>query len=75
VGTLPQLIIGAITDCLKGSPQAVIDLDGIRAGRSFAHYFRFTAPMSRYALGRYCIILVAVMFVKGFFSVLDSAGY
>lgn len=67
VGTLPQLIIGAITDCLKGSPQALSTLTG-SARAVLSPLFSFYAPMSRYALGRYCIILVAVMFVKGFFS-------
>jgi ATP-binding cassette subfamily B multidrug efflux pump len=67
VGALPQLIIGAITDCLKGSPQALSTLTG-SARAILAPLFSFYAPMSRYALGRYCIILVVVMFVKGFFS-------
>jgi ATP-binding cassette, subfamily B, multidrug efflux pump len=67
VGALPQLIIGAITDCLKGSPQALATLTG-SARAILAPLFSFYAPMSRHALELYCIILVVVMFVKGFFS-------
>jgi ATP-binding cassette, subfamily B, multidrug efflux pump len=67
VGALPQLIIGAITDCLKGSPQALATLTG-SARAVLAPLFSFYAPMSRHALELYCIILVVVMFVKGFFS-------
>ena len=40
VGALPQLIIGAITDCLKGSPQALSTLSGTsRAIFSSAAFF------------------------------------
>jgi ATP-binding cassette subfamily B multidrug efflux pump len=67
VGALPQLIIGAITDCLQGSPQALATLTG-SARAILAPLFSFYAPMSRHALELYCIILVAVMFVKGFLS-------
>ena len=67
VGALPQLIIGAITDCLKGSPQALATLTG-SARAILAPLFSFYAPMSKHALELYCIILVVVMAVKGFFS-------
>src|SRR3984893_11101092 len=67
VGALPQLIIGAITDCLKGSPQALSTLSG--TSRAILHpLFSFYAPLSRHALGLYCLILVGVMLVKGFLS-------
>src|SRR6202046_1494439 len=67
VGALPQLIIGAITDCLKGSPQALATCN--RSARAIlAPLFSFYAPMSKHALELYCIILVVVMAVKGFFS-------
>ncbi len=67
VGALPQLIIGMIVDCLQGSPRALSTLSG--TARHLLHpLFAFYAPLSRHALGRYCIILVAVMLVKGFFS-------
>ena len=50
VGALPQLIIGIIMDCLKGSPQALSTLTGAaRAVLSSA--FSFYAPLSRHALG------------------------
>jgi ATP-binding cassette subfamily B multidrug efflux pump len=67
VGALPQLIIGAITDCLKGSPQALATLNG-SARAILAPLFSFYAPMNKHALELYCIILVVVMAVKGFFS-------
>jgi ATP-binding cassette, subfamily B, multidrug efflux pump len=67
VGALPQLIIGAITDCLKGSPQALATLNGF-SRQILAPLFSFYAPLSRHALGMYCLILVGVMLTKGFFS-------
>src|ERR1700730_17777171 len=67
VGALPQLIIGAITDCLKGSPQALSTLSG--TSRAILRpLFSFYAPLSRHALGLYCLILIGVMLVKGFLS-------
>jgi ATP-binding cassette, subfamily B, multidrug efflux pump len=67
VGALPQLIIGMIVDCLQASPRALSTLSG--TARHLLHpLFAFYAPMSRHALGLYCIILVTVMLVKGFFS-------
>ena len=67
VGALPQLVIGAITDCLTGSPQTLATLQG-SARAVLAPLFSFYAPLSRTALGKYCIILIAIMAVKGFFS-------
>ena len=67
IGSLPQLLIGAITDCLKGSPQPLSTLSG--TSRAVLHpLFSFYAPLDRHALGLYCLILVAVMLVKGFLS-------
>src|SRR4029077_8044316 len=67
VGALPQLIIGMITDLLKGSPQALSTLVG--ASREvLAPLFSIYAPLSRHALGLYCLILIAAMLVKGFLS-------
>ncbi|HVB57326.1 MAG TPA: ABC transporter ATP-binding protein [Candidatus Acidoferrales bacterium] len=67
VGSLPQLIIGAIMDCLKGSPQALSTLSG--TSRALLQpLFSFYAPFSRHALGLYCLILVGVMVVKGVLS-------
>jgi ATP-binding cassette subfamily B multidrug efflux pump len=66
-GALPQLIIGAITDCLQASPQPLSTLSG--TSRFLLHpLFAFYAPLSRHAVGLYCIILIGVMLVKGFFS-------
>jgi ATP-binding cassette, subfamily B, multidrug efflux pump len=67
VGSLPQLIIGSITDLLRAAPQPLSTLTG--TARSILHpLFAFYAPMSRHAVGLYCIVLVGVMLVKGFFS-------
>jgi len=67
VGALPQLIIGMITDLLQGSPHALSTLSGF--SRSLlSPLFSFYAPFNRHALGIYCVILVAVMLMKGFFS-------
>jgi ATP-binding cassette, subfamily B, multidrug efflux pump len=67
VGALPQLIIGIITDLLKGSPQALSTLIGA-ARAALGPLFAFYAPFSRHALGLYCVILIAAMLVKGFLS-------
>jgi ATP-binding cassette subfamily B multidrug efflux pump len=67
VGALPQLIIGAIIDCLRGSPQALSTLSG--TSRAILHpVLTFYAPLSRHALGLYCVILIGAMLVKGFLS-------
>lgn len=67
VGAFPQLIIGALTDCLKGSPQALSTLTG-PSRQILAPLFSFYAPLSRHALGLYCLLLVGAMLVKGFLS-------
>jgi len=67
VGALPQLIIGIITDLLKGSPQALSTLIGT-ARAALGPLFSFYAPLSRHSLGIYCLILIAAMLVKGFLS-------
>jgi ATP-binding cassette, subfamily B, multidrug efflux pump len=67
VGALPQLVIGAITDCLTGSQKTLATLQG-SARAILAPLFSFYAPLSRTALGKYCIILIAIMLAKGFFS-------
>lgn len=67
VGALPQLIIGVLTDCLKGSPQPLSSLTG--PSRAFLHPFLlFYVPLSRRALGVYCALLVGVMLVKDVLS-------
>jgi ATP-binding cassette subfamily B multidrug efflux pump len=66
VGALPQLIIGMITDCLEGSPQALATLHG-SARTILQPLLSLYAPMNKHALGLFCLILVGVMFVKGFF--------
>ncbi|MGA8142407.1 MAG: ABC transporter ATP-binding protein [Candidatus Acidiferrales bacterium] len=67
VGALPQLITGAITDLLKGSPEALSTLTGF--SRAILHpILSFYEPQSRHALLIYCVILVTAVLVKGFFS-------
>src|SRR5215469_6951469 len=67
VGTLPQLLIGAITDCLKGSAQPLSTLSGFSRA-ILQPIFSIYAPLSRHAVGVYCLILVVAMLVKGFLS-------
>ncbi len=67
VGALPQLIIGMITDCLQGAPQTLTTLHGY-ARHLLTPLIGLYSPLSRHALGAFCIVLVCVMFVKGFFS-------
>jgi ATP-binding cassette, subfamily B, multidrug efflux pump len=67
VGALPQLIIGAITDCLKGSPQVLSTLTG-SSRALLGPLFSFYAPLSRHTLGIYCLILILAMLIKGFLS-------
>ncbi len=67
VGALPQLVIGAITDCLTGSPKTLETLQGW-ARTILSPLFSLYAPLSRTALGKFCIILIVIMAVKGFFS-------
>jgi len=67
VGALPQLIIGAIVDCLRGSAVPLSTLSG--SARWLLHpLFSFYAPLSERALEFYCAIVVAAMVVKGIFS-------
>jgi ATP-binding cassette, subfamily B, multidrug efflux pump len=66
-GSLPQLVLGAITDCLQGSPRALSTLTGTPRA-ILAPLFSFYAPRSTHALGIYCLILMGVMLAKGFFS-------
>jgi ATP-binding cassette, subfamily B, multidrug efflux pump len=67
VGALPQLIIGAITDCLQGSPEALSTLTGT-ARAVLKPLFNVYAPLSSHTLGIYCAVLMVVMLVKGIFS-------
>jgi ATP-binding cassette, subfamily B, multidrug efflux pump len=67
VGALPQLIIGTIMDCLKGTPQPLSTLTGLSRA-TLRPLFSFYAPLDRHALGIYCVLLAVVMLVKGFLS-------
>lgn len=67
VGALPQLIIGIIADCLRGSPQALSTLTGATRGM-LAPVFSFYAPLSFRALRLYCLIIIGSMLVRGVLS-------
>lgn len=67
VGSLPQLILGLITDCLQGSKQALATLHGTPRA-ILSPLFSVYSPLSTHALGIYCVVLMAVMLAKGFFS-------
>src|SRR5450759_4730303 len=48
IGALPQLVIGIIADCLKGSPRALSTLSG--TPRALLHpLFRYYSPLSGHA--------------------------
>ena len=67
IGALPQLIIGIITDCLQGSARPLSTLTG--TSRAILQpLLTIYQPMSRHAVGIFCLLLVAIMLVKGFFS-------
>src|SRR5215470_1590119 len=52
IGALPQLLIGAITDCLKGSPRPLSTLSG--TSRELLHpVFSLYTPFSRHTLSIY----------------------
>jgi ATP-binding cassette subfamily B multidrug efflux pump len=67
VGALPQLIIGMITDCLQGAPITLTTLHGY-ARTMLTPLIHEYSPLNRHALQVFCVTLVCVMFVKGFFS-------
>ena len=69
VGSIPQLIIGAITDSLVGTPHALENLTGF-SRRVLSFLFQFYRPLDRHTLLLYCLILVGVVAVKGVLSFL-----
>jgi ATP-binding cassette subfamily B protein len=67
VGSMPQLVIGMIVDLLRGAARPLSTLTG--TSRHLLHpVFAIYAPFSHKALGIYCLLLIAIMLVKGFFS-------
>lgn len=75
IGAFPPLIIGAITDCLKGSPQPMPNLTeaGPAGAIGFWHtvlkpILVFYEPSSRHTLAMLCLLLVGFVVVKGIFS-------
>jgi ATP-binding cassette subfamily B multidrug efflux pump len=67
VGAFPQLIIGMITDCISGSAHTLSTLTGT-ARVALSPLLALYAPMNRHALELFCLILVGIVFVKGFLS-------
>ena len=75
VGAFPPLIIGAITDCLKGSAQPMPNLTDAGPAGSVGIWHTvlkpilyFYQPDSRHTLAMLCLLLVGVVVVKGIFS-------
>src|SRR5690348_14735607 len=74
VGAFPPLLIGGITDCLKNAPEPLPNLTAAQPGASAMWHtvlqpiLRFYEPGSRHTLGLLCLMLVAVVIVKGIFS-------
>lgn len=67
VGTMPQLIIGVIVDLLRGAARPLSTLSGV--SRWILHpLLGVYEPFSGRALGIFCLLLVAAMLLKGFFS-------
>ena len=67
VGAFPQLIIGMITDCISGSAHTLSTLTGT-ARAAMSPLLALYVPMNRHALELFCLILVGIVFVKGFLS-------
>src|SRR5271163_448312 len=67
VGAFPLLIIGMITDCISGSARTLSTLTGT-ARVVLSPLLALYAPTNRHALELFCLILVGIVFVKGFLS-------
>lgn len=67
VGAVPQLLIGIITDCLEGSSRPLSTLTGLSRAVLHPLLVRY-APENHHALGVFCLLMIGVMLVKGFFS-------
>jgi ATP-binding cassette, subfamily B, multidrug efflux pump len=67
VGAFPQLIVGMITDCISGSAHTLSTLTGT-ARVAMSPLLALYVPMNRHALELFCLILVGIVFVKGFLS-------
>lgn len=75
IGAFPPLIIGSITDCLKKAPEPMPNLtEASHAGAVTLWHsvlkpiLYFYQPGSRHTIAVLCLILVAVMALKGIFS-------
>lgn len=67
VGATPPLIIGAMTDLLRGQPQPLPNLRGFWR-TALSPVLHFYAPRSGHALGILALLLVAAIAIKGIFS-------
>src|SRR5215831_3957861 len=65
IGAVPQLVQGIIADSLNGLPQPLTTLSGT-ARRILWPLLSFYSPLSRRALGFYCLTIVIAMLLKGF---------
>jgi ATP-binding cassette subfamily B multidrug efflux pump len=63
IGAAPQLIIGAITDCLRGSPQPLPTLGGLTRNL-LQPIFSVYAPFNHDTLRVYILILLGVVMAK-----------
>jgi ATP-binding cassette subfamily B multidrug efflux pump len=67
IGSIPQLIQGIIADSLTGLPEPLTTLTG--AARHLLHpLLSHYAPLSAQAVGFYCVVIVVIMAIKGFFT-------
>jgi ATP-binding cassette subfamily B multidrug efflux pump len=66
-GAVPQLVQGIIVDCLNGLARPLTTLTGT-SRVVLRPILSFYAPKSTHAVALYCVTIVVVMAVKGFFS-------
>ncbi|MGH9776233.1 MAG: ABC transporter ATP-binding protein [Candidatus Acidiferrales bacterium] len=64
IGVVPQILIGAIIDCLNGAPQALGSLGGVTR-QVLTPMLNFYHPHDGRAVGIFCIFLVAAITAKG----------
>ncbi|MGD0956490.1 MAG: ABC transporter ATP-binding protein [Candidatus Acidiferrales bacterium] len=66
-GAVPQLVQGIIVDCLNGLAAPLTTLTGMSRA-VLRPILSFYAPKSAHAVALYCVTIVVVIIVKGFFS-------
>src|SRR5579872_1852411 len=68
VGNIIPLTTGVITDVVAGNPRPFQSSAQNDLTDSLSNWIPFYAPHSRHAIGIYCLILLACVLLKGFFS-------